>query len=182
MIQWTVEYYSLLQHYYSNNKLSRIGHRRTFTSALWKLLDSSIGTKEWRNINTFILSSQTKARDWGVVVAQVVDRSLPTPEVHCSNPVIGKNLYWMLTVSCIEKTKKKIKETGNGLNSLDKILSDIHLFTVNFIKKTKMKKKEAGNGHNLNMNGVALKYTKMINVVLICWSLLLSFSWCTFRE
>ena len=74
----------------------------------------------------------------------------------------------MLTVSCIEKTKKKIKETGNGLNSLDKILSDIHLFTVNFIKKTKMKKKEAGTGHNLNMNGVALKYTKMINVVLIC--------------
>ena len=149
MIQWTVEYYSLLQHYYSNNKLSRIGHRRTLTSALWKLLDSSIGTKEWRNINTFILSSQTKARNWGVVVAQVVDRSLPTPEVHCSNPVIGKNF--------------------------------IHLFTVNFIKKTKMKKKEAGNGHNLNMNGVALKYTKMINVVLICWSLLLSFSWCTFR-
>ena len=27
------------------------------------------------------------------VVAQLVERSLPTPEVHSSNPVIGKNLY-----------------------------------------------------------------------------------------
>ena len=28
-----------------------------------------------------------------VVVAQLVERSLPIPEVHSSNPVIGKNLF-----------------------------------------------------------------------------------------
>ena len=27
---------------------------------------------------------------WAVVVAQLVERSLPTPEVHVSNPVISK--------------------------------------------------------------------------------------------
>ena len=29
---------------------------------------------------------------WAVVVAQLVERSLPMPEVHGSNPVIGKIL------------------------------------------------------------------------------------------
>ena len=42
-----------------------------------------------------------------VVVAQLVERLLPTSEVHGSNPVIGNNFYWMLTVNCIEKTKRK---------------------------------------------------------------------------
>ena len=41
----------------------------------------------------------------------MVERLLPTPEVHGSNPVIGK------------------------------LLSDIYLFTVNSIEKTKIKKK-----------------------------------------
>ena len=45
-------------------------------------------------------------------MAQLVERSLPIPEVRGSNPVIGKNLYRTFTVSCIEKTKKK--EAGNG--------------------------------------------------------------------
>ena len=31
--------------------------------------------------------------NWAVVVAQMVKRSLPIPEVHGLNPVIGKNLY-----------------------------------------------------------------------------------------
>ena len=30
---------------------------------------------------------------WAVVVAQLVERSLPIPEVRSSNPVIGKKLY-----------------------------------------------------------------------------------------
>ena len=38
-----------------------------------------------------------------MVVAQLVKRSLPTPEVRGSNPVIGKIVY--VTVNCIEKTK-----------------------------------------------------------------------------
>ena len=44
-----------------------------------------------------------------VVVAQLVERSLPIPEVRGSNPVIGKKLYWIFTVICIEKTKIKKK-------------------------------------------------------------------------
>ena len=50
----------------------------------------------------------------GVVVAQLVERSLPTPEVRSSNPVISKmymeqcycQLYW--------KDENKEKESGNG--------------------------------------------------------------------
>ena len=47
-----------------------------------------------------------------VVVAQLVERSLPIPEVRGSNPVIGKNLYRTFTVNCIEKTKIKKKRPG----------------------------------------------------------------------
>ena len=49
-----------------------------------------------------------------VVVAQLVELSLPIPEVRGLNPVIGKNLYLTFTVFCIEKTKNKEKEAGNG--------------------------------------------------------------------
>ena len=59
-------------------------------------------------------NKETQCR--AVVVAQLVERWLPIPEVRGSNPVIGKNLlilnnYWIL---CIEKTKNKEKEAGNG--------------------------------------------------------------------
>ena len=53
-----------------------------------------------------------------MVVAQLVERSLPIPEVRGSSPVIGKNLFIYLTfVYCqlrIEKTKIKKKGAGNG--------------------------------------------------------------------
>ena len=53
---------------------------------------------------------------WAVVVAQLVERSLPIPEVCGSNPVIGKNLfiYWTFVYCqlCIEKTKIKKKRQG----------------------------------------------------------------------
>ena len=45
-------------------------------------------------------------------MAQLVERSLPIPEVHGSNPVIGINLYRTFTVNCIEKTKIKKKRPG----------------------------------------------------------------------
>ena len=51
---------------------------------------------------------QKKSR-WSVVVAQLVEQLLPIPEVHGSNPVIGKTLYCTFTVNCIEKTKIKKK-------------------------------------------------------------------------
>ena len=52
---------------------------------------------------------------WALVVAQLDEQSLPTPEVCGSNPVIGKIYirYLFVSVNCIEKTKIK-KETGNG--------------------------------------------------------------------
>ena len=49
---------------------------------------------------------------WAVVVAQLVQRSLPILEVRGSIPVIGKNLYWTFSVNCIEKTKIKKKRPG----------------------------------------------------------------------
>ena len=51
---------------------------------------------------------------WAVVVAQLVEQSLPIPKVRGSNPVIGKKLYLYWTFFyrqlCIEKTK--IKKRG----------------------------------------------------------------------
>ena len=51
-------------------------------------------------------------------MAQLVEWSLPTPEIRSLNPVIGKLLYrtfnCLSTVNCIEKTKIKKKEAGNG--------------------------------------------------------------------
>ena len=47
-----------------------------------------------------------------LVVAQLVERSLPIPEARGLNPVIGKKLYWTFTVNCIEKTKIKKKRPG----------------------------------------------------------------------
>ena len=51
-----------------------------------------------------------------MVVAQLIEQALPIPEVHGSNLVIGKKLYieHLFTVNCIEKTKIKEKEAGNG--------------------------------------------------------------------
>ena len=40
---------------------------------------------------------------WEVVVAQLVERLLPIPEVRGSNPVIGKNLYLILNI-CLLST------------------------------------------------------------------------------
>ena len=52
-----------------------------------------------------------------VVVAQLVERSLPIPEVRGSNPVIGKILY--ISNICLLsivywKDENKEKEAGNG--------------------------------------------------------------------
>ena len=63
-------------------------------------------------------NKQKRSQDWAiflkkrnhcaVVVAQLVERSLPTPEVRCSNPVIGKNLFieHLFTVNCVLKRRK----------------------------------------------------------------------------
>ena len=53
-----------------------------------------------------------------VVVAQLVEWSLPTPEVCGSNPVIGKDLYFLLNICLLStvywKDEIKEKEAGYG--------------------------------------------------------------------
>ena len=42
-------------------------------------------------------------------MSQLVEQLLQTPEARSSNAVIDKNLYWTVTVNCIEKEKIKKK-------------------------------------------------------------------------
>ena len=50
---------------------------------------------------------------WAVVVAQLVEQSLPTPEICGSNPGIGKILSTNISTNClIEKTRIKKKMLG----------------------------------------------------------------------
>ena len=46
---------------------------------------------------------------WAVVVAQLVEQSLPIPEVRDSNPVIGKKIIMNIYYQLFWK-----KEAGNG--------------------------------------------------------------------
>ena len=77
------------------------------------------------NFNPFLLkfsvgliSSGQEDMSLAVVVAQLVEGSLPTPEVRGSNPVIGKLLLYYMehlcTGNCIGKAKINIKDAGNG--------------------------------------------------------------------
>ena len=48
-----------------------------------------------------------------MVVAQLVEWSIPVPEVRGSNPVIGKiYIEQLFTINCIEKTKINKKKPG----------------------------------------------------------------------
>ena len=50
-----------------------------------------------------------------MVLAELVERSLPLSDVSSSNPVMGKiYIEHLFTVNCIEKTTNKEKEAGNG--------------------------------------------------------------------
>ena len=73
-----------------------------------------------------------------VVVAQLVERSPPIPEVCSSNPLIGKIYIEHFTVNCIEKTKNKEKEAGNGQ------------FFKKVISCSSPKSKQASNKNELN--------------------------------
>ena len=54
------------------------------------------------------------SNEWAVVVAQLAEQLLPTPENRGSNPVNRNFLYWMFIVNCVEKTTIKKREAGNG--------------------------------------------------------------------
>ena len=72
--------------------------------------------------------------DGAVVVAQLVERSLPIPEVRGSNPVIGK-IYWTFVYCqlCIEKTKNKEKRGRKWpiFKKNDFLQADVKLYIYN---------------------------------------------------
>ena len=66
--------------------------------------------------SSFYLSTYLKRHEnvfKAVVVAQLVERSLPILEVRSLNPVIGKNLFGHL-LSTVFKRRKKENEAGNA--------------------------------------------------------------------
>ena len=77
-----------------NWRLNKPGHIFQFHFSIQRLL-------KFPNLET----------TWAVVVAQLVDRLLPSPEVHGLNLVIGKILS---TNSIIEKTKINKKRPGKA--------------------------------------------------------------------
>ena len=80
-----------------------------------------------------------------VVVAQLVERSLPTPEIRGSNPNIGK----VLSTNCKlnRKDENKEKEAGNGpsfkiLNGETKLDSQRKTFIECFFTKLSLEVNE----------------------------------------
>ena len=70
-----------------------------------------IGSFEVNNAGLSFDETNYLSQCWAVVVAQLIKRSLPIPEIRGSYPDIGKILS---TYNTIEKTKIKKKEAGNG--------------------------------------------------------------------
>ena len=55
-------------------------------------------------------------------MAQWIEQSLPKPEIHSSYPVIDKifsSKFSFSGIYCLEKTKRKEKEAGNGPFKID---------------------------------------------------------------
>ena len=79
----------------------------------WARLRASPPSKS--KLDFRLYSALSPFDDGVVVVAQLVEPSLPIPEVRGSNPVIGKNLYLHWTfVSVNWKDENKEKEAGCG--------------------------------------------------------------------
>ena len=57
----------------------------------------------YSNVMMVNMEYNIKANVWAVVVAQLVERSLPIPEVCGSNPVIGKKFIYILNI-CLLST------------------------------------------------------------------------------
>ena len=70
-----------------------------------------------------------------MVVAQLVERSLPIPEVRGSNPVSDKKYIEHFTVNCIEKTKIKKKRPGRAHFFKKVIWQAKHSFAHLFVLK-----------------------------------------------
>ena len=65
-----------------------------------------------------------------VVVAQLVEQSIPTPEIRSSNPVIGKILSTNCTIE-----KMKIKKKRLGMAHLKNVKNHSSLLMKNYTRK-----------------------------------------------
>ena len=61
-----------------------------------------------------LLTDDKDNRSWAVVVAQLAERSLPTPEIRGSNPDIGNISNVFICQLLSRKDENKEKEAGNG--------------------------------------------------------------------
>ena len=66
-----------------------------------------------RKVSKYIALAKSKS-SWTVVVAQLVEQSLPTAEILGSNPVIVKIYIECLLSAVLKRKKVKKKEAGNG--------------------------------------------------------------------
>ena len=65
-------------------------------------------------------SLHKNVNDWIVIVAYLVERSLPTPEIRGSIPFIGNVIYYRLYRNKLcKRDKNKEKEAGNGPIKID---------------------------------------------------------------
>ena len=73
-------------------------------------------TKEFPFGLTHVSNIRSKNHSFGaVVVAQLVEWPLPTPEVLGSNPVIGKYIEQLFTVNCVFIEKTNIRSINYNL-------------------------------------------------------------------
>ena len=98
-------------------RCGKIVEKSAVDNKLWGLLHRVFSIKFWILALRGVKNAVDKLlRQRAVVVAQLVERLLPIPEVCGSNPVISKiSTEHLFPVNCIEKTKIKKKEAGNGL-------------------------------------------------------------------
>ena len=93
---------------------------------------------------------QTKEIRGSSCVAQLVEQSLPIPEVRRSNPVISKNLFKNWTFfycqPCIEKTKIKKKTPGMSHFIKKEIMNNLHSEHPGSGRKSKSE--TSSNGHH----------------------------------
>ena len=86
---------------------------------------------------------------WAVVVAHLVERSLPTPEICCSNPNINKFIW--LRVYCLAKTN--INQRGRECPSLKKTFAQCFFSGIQAVWLVCTKESVEGKSQRNHMTG-----------------------------
>ena len=80
------------------------GHYIPFKKSLQSTI--AVINNRYHGTNIIKLSLATISYSCTVVVAQLVERSLPIPEVHGSNPVVDKKIILNILLSTVLKRRK----------------------------------------------------------------------------